>query len=103
MPATTEYKYIQLTETGTAIIAETTMKVVELITSVRAYGWSPEELHTNYPQLSMSQIYSALAYYWDHKAEIDAEIDRIDHWAEQARQAAGESTVVQKLRQQGLL
>ncbi len=50
------------------------MKVVELVTSVHAYGWSPEELHFQYPHLSMSHIYSALAYYWEHKEEflIDA-------------------------------
>ena len=89
----TEYKYIQLNENEVPIIAGTTMKVVELITSVKAYGWTPEELHANYPHVSLSQIYSALSYYWDHKLEIDAEIDRIDQWARQARQAAGESPI----------
>lgn len=99
----TEYKYIQLDERNIPIIAETTMKVVELITSVKAYGWMPEKLHANYPHVSMSKIYSALAYYWDHKDEIDAEIERIDRWAEQARREAGESPVAKKLRSQGLL
>jgi len=28
-------------------------------------------LHFNYPHLSMSQIHSALAYYWDYKEEIE--------------------------------
>ena len=89
----TEYKYIQLNENEVPIITGTTMKVVELITSVKAYGWTPEELHANYPHISLSQIYSALSYYWDHKLEIDAEIERIDQWARQARQVAGESPI----------
>jgi hypothetical protein len=39
----TEYKYVQLDENNVPVIAGTTMKLVELVTSVMAYGWSPEE------------------------------------------------------------
>jgi uncharacterized protein (DUF433 family) len=99
----TEYKYIQMNDNKIPVIADTTMKVTELITSVKAYGWSPEELQVNYPHLSMSQIYSALTYYWDHKTDIDTEIERLDQWAANVRQQVGESSVTQKLRQQGLL
>ncbi|MEQ8959619.1 MAG: DUF433 domain-containing protein [Coleofasciculus sp. C2-GNP5-27] len=100
---TTEYKYIQLDERNVPIIAGTTMKVVELITSAKAYHWTPEELHTNYPHVSLSKIYSALAYYWDHKQELDADIERRYQFAEQLRQEAGESPIAQKLRAKGLL
>jgi len=100
---TTEYKYIQLDECNVPIIAGTTMKVVELITSVNAYHWTPEELHTNYPHVSPSKIYSALAYYWDHKEEIDADIERRYQLAEQLRREAGESLIAQKLQALGLL
>ncbi|MEI2421720.1 DUF433 domain-containing protein, partial [Arthrospira platensis SPKY2] len=57
------------------MIAGTDMKVVELIASYLAYGWSPEELHFQYPHLTLGQIHSALAYYWDHRAEIEADIE----------------------------
>ncbi len=67
----TEYKYVHLDEKNVPIITGSTMKVVELITSVKAYGWTPEELQENYPHLSISQIHSALAYYGDNQAEID--------------------------------
>ena len=100
---TTEYKYIQLDERNVPIIAGTTMKVVELITSAKVYHWTPEELHTNYPHVSLSKIYSALAYYWDHKQELDADIERRYQFAEQLRQEAGESPIAQKLRAKGLL
>lgn len=99
----TEYKYVQLDERNVPIIAGTTMKVVELITSVKAYGWSPEELHFNYPYLTMSQIHSALAYYWDHKEEIEVDIERRYQYAEKLRLEAGESPLVKKLRAQGLI
>ena len=72
----TEYKYIELNEDNVPIIAGTTMKVVELVEAEIAYGWSPAELHLNHRYLTMSQILSALAYYWDRKQELDAEIKR---------------------------
>ncbi|MBD2013818.1 DUF433 domain-containing protein [Microcoleus sp. FACHB-53] len=56
----TEYKYVQLDKNNVPIIAGTTMKVVELVTSVMAYGWSPEELHFQYPHVSLSKIHSSL-------------------------------------------
>jgi uncharacterized protein (DUF433 family) len=45
----TEYRYIKLDERNVPVIEGTSMKIVELITSVKAYGWSPEELLENYP------------------------------------------------------
>ena len=57
----TDYKFILTDENEIPFIEGTSMKVVELVTSIHAYGWSPEELHFQYPHISMSQIYSALA------------------------------------------
>ncbi len=37
-------------------------------------GLSADEISTDY-NLSLSEIYAALAYYFDHKAEIDQSID----------------------------
>jgi hypothetical protein len=51
----------------------------------------------------MSQIYSALAYYWDNKEELDADIKRRGEYAEKLRKEAGESPFVARLRAQGLL
>jgi|CryBogDrversion2_1035201.scaffolds.fasta_scaffold198465_1 uncharacterized protein (DUF433 family) len=72
----TRYEHIILLDTGVPCIEGTTMKVIELVREHDAYGWSAEELHFQHPYLSLGQIYSALAYYWDHKAELDAEITR---------------------------
>jgi uncharacterized protein (DUF433 family) len=68
----TQYKHI-VDQDGVPMIADTTMKVVELITSYLAYGWSAEEMHLQYPYLSLGQIHSALAYYWDHREEVEAD------------------------------
>ncbi len=100
---TTEYKYIELDERNVPFIAGTRMKVVELSTSYKVYGWSPEELGFQYPHLTMSQIHSALAYYWDHKEEIDADIKERAQYAEQLQREAGESPFAARMRAQGLL
>ncbi len=100
---TTPHKYVQLDERNVPIIAGTTMKVVELVMAQIAYGWSPEELQFQHPYLTMSQIHSALAYYWDNKEEVDADIKRREEYAEKLRREAGESPFVARLRAQGLL
>jgi uncharacterized protein (DUF433 family) len=99
----TEYKYVELNESNVPIIAGTTMKVIELVTGYLAHGWSPEELHFQHPYLTMSQIHSALAYYWDNQAELDADIQQREQYAEQLKQQAGESPLAKKLRAQGLI
>jgi len=74
--AATRYEHIVLDEKGVPMIGGTTMKVVELIAERLGYGWSPEELHFQHPHLSMAQIHSALAYYFDHQEELDNDVER---------------------------
>lgn len=46
-------------------------------------GLSPDEIVSAYPSLTLSDVYAALAYYHDHRADIDADIKADDeHWAE---------------------
>lgn len=81
----TRYEHITLDEAGVAWIEATRMKIIQLVQAHKAYGWSPEELYFQYPYLSLGQIYSALAYYWDHKDELDADILRRYDRVEQIR------------------
>jgi hypothetical protein len=73
------------------------MKVVELVMAQHAHGWSPEELHFQHPHLSMGQIHAALAYYWDHREEIDADIDRRGRLADQAREEMENQPLARRL------
>jgi uncharacterized protein (DUF433 family) len=76
----TAYKHVVLNENNVAMIDGTRTKVIELVLDAQAYGWSPEELQFQHPIFTMGQIHSALAYYWDHQDELDAEIER--RWQE---------------------
>lgn len=86
MTVKTEYPHVVLDERGTPIVEGTTMKVVELVVARLAYGWSPEELHFQFPHLSSGHIHAALAYYWDHASELDQDIERRLRETDAARQ-----------------
>src|SRR5205814_3238160 len=84
----TRYEHVILDDRQVPIIAGTTMKVIELVQAQLANGWSAEELQAQFPYLSLGQIHSALAYYWDHKEELDQDIARRLQWADEMQQAA---------------
>jgi uncharacterized protein (DUF433 family) len=74
--ATATLSQIEVDERGVARIAGTTIKVIEIALDKLAHGSSPEEMHFQYPHLSLAQIHAPLAYYYDHQLELDAEIQR---------------------------
>lgn len=97
----TTYEHIVLDEQGIPWIVGTTTKVAELVAEAAAHGWSPEEQAYQHPHLSLGQIHSALAYYWDHKDAIEADLQRREALVDEIRSAAGEHPLVAKLRAQG--
>lgn len=103
MATNTEYKHIILNENQTPIIAGTTLKVVELIMAQNAYGWSPEEIQFQHPYLNMSQVYAALAYYWEHKAELDTDIQQRESYVEKMQNNTEYTPFVKRLKSQGIL
>jgi uncharacterized protein (DUF433 family) len=99
----TRYEHVILNKAQVPIIAGTNMKVVELVLERTAYGWSPEELHFQHPYLTLGQIYSALAYYWDHQEELDQDIERRLEFVDRVQRAMGPSSLVARLRAKGLI
>jgi uncharacterized protein (DUF433 family) len=99
----TKYEHIVLDEKDVPIIAGTTMKVIELILEQSAYGWSPEELHFQHSYLTLGQIYSALAYYWDHRKELDLDIEKRLANVEQTRQKMPPPKLIEQLKSKGLI
>jgi len=76
---------IEIDDEGVAWISGANTKVVEVVLDKLAYGWSPEEMHRQHPHLSMAQIHAALSYYYEHQAEVDADIERRNRYAEEMR------------------
>ncbi len=94
----TVYEHISFREDGNPIITGTTMKVVELVAERLAWGWSPEELHLNHPYLSLGQIHSALAYYWDHEEEMNKEIESSQRRFTEMRDKQMDSPLMKRLK-----
>lgn len=99
----TRYKYVILDTENVPFIAGTNMKVIELVLEKTAYGWSPEELHFQHPYLTLSQIYSALAYYWDHQEELDRDIERRLRFVDRVQRTMGSSPLAARLKAKGLI
>lgn len=98
--AATKYEHIVLKD-DVPFIDETTTKVVELVLEQHAHGWSPEELHFQHPHLSLGKIYSALAYYWDHKDDLDRDIERRLQEVEQIGKDLDVSPLLARLKSKG--
>ena len=99
----TSYQHILLDEGKVPVIAGTNMKVIELVLEKSAYGWSPEELHFQHPYLTLGQIYSALAYYWDHQEELDGDIERRLRVVERSQRQSGYSALAARMKEKGLI
>jgi uncharacterized protein (DUF433 family) len=98
-----DYKHVVLDEKGVPIIEGTTMKVTELVLEKTAYGWSPEELCVQHPYLTLGQIHSALAYYWDHQEAVDQDIERRLKLVDELRAQSRPVPLVARLKEQRLI
>jgi uncharacterized protein (DUF433 family) len=100
---TAAINHIEVDERGVAKLVGSRIKVKHLVMDKMANGWGPEQIQEQHPHLSLAQVYAAFAYYYDHKAEIDADIEAETRFAEEARLAAGESPIAKRLRAEGKL
>lgn len=74
--ATVEYAHISRNADDVPFIVGTRTKVRMVVMQHLGHGWDAQEIHRQHPYLTLGQIHSALGYYYDHKAEMDAEIER---------------------------
>lgn len=82
---------------GKPHIAGHRIKVEDVAIWHERMGMSPDEIVSAYPSITLSDVYSALAYYHDHRAEIDADIREAAEFADQLR--AGAPSIFEKARQ----
>lgn len=102
MTVTVVPSHITIDENGVVRIGDTRMKVRHLVEAWKAEGATPEQLLESFPHLTLAQIHAALSYYYDHQAEMDAEIERSFNDYLAARAGAEETPGRKKLRDLGL-
>jgi len=103
MLAETRYEHIVLNDSRVPVISGTTMKVTELVLAQAAYGWSAEELHIQFSHLTLGQIYSALAYYWDHRDELDGDIESRLEKVNRIQKNIPAPPLISRLKHKGLI
>jgi len=103
MVTQTSYEHIQIGANNIPILSGTTIKVIELALEHITYGWSPEELKYQHPYLELGQIYSAFAYYYDHKEAFDQEIEERLRRVNKIQRKLPVTPLREKLTAKGLL
>jgi uncharacterized protein (DUF433 family) len=71
-----------------AVIKGHRIRVQDVAIWCERLGMSVDEVVDQYPQLTMADVHAALAYYWDHRDEIESRIADDHAFADELRRQA---------------
>ena len=80
---------------GKACVAGTRIRVQDVYVWHELQRQSPDEIVHRFPQLTLADVYAALAYFWDHRAEILAQIAEAERRAAQVQASMPSPRVAQ--------
>jgi uncharacterized protein (DUF433 family) len=61
-------------------------------------GMSPDEIVSEYPTITLSDVHAALAYYYEHREQIDAAYEEGKRFVEEMKAKAGPSRLQEVLK-----
>jgi uncharacterized protein (DUF433 family) len=67
---------------GKACIAGHRIRVIDIVVWHEMRGYSPDEIVDIFPGITLADVYAALAYYFDHREEIEAEFRSQEQWTQ---------------------
>jgi hypothetical protein len=71
------------------------IRVAQIAMDYVAHGWSVDEMCRQHPYLTLAEAHAAMAYYFDHEAEIEREINeeikQVEYDQSQSRRSAKDS------------
>ena len=82
---------------GKACIAGHRIRVMDIVLWHEMRGYSPDEIVQMFPGIALADVHAAMAYYFDHRLEIEADFKRDQDLAEKLR-AQFPSKLQEKLR-----
>lgn len=104
MPTATAYPYIVKNDGAPACLeSHPRVQVAMLVMDYRSRGLWPDEMVLHYPYLKIAEVYSAMAYYFDHQQEIDAEIEEEVDQASRDNSSKARDPIWHKLKAKGLI
>lgn len=71
---------------GKPCIAGTRIRVQDVYVWHELQGLSADEIVSRFPHLTMADVYAALSYYWDHRDEIQRQMQEETAFVEQMKQ-----------------
>ena len=71
---------------GKPCIAGTRIRVQDVYVWHELQGKTPDEIVSDFPQLTLADVHAALTYYWDNREEIQCEIKGADDLVATMRQ-----------------
>ncbi len=83
--------------TGKPCIAGTGIRVWDVYVLSERQGKTPDEIVAAFPHITLADVHAALAYYWDHKQEIDQQMKDADEFVQQLKDAHGPGPLTRKL------
>lgn len=82
---------------GRACIAGHRIRVMDIVVWHERRGYTPDEIVDMFPGITLADVHAALAYYFDHREEIEADLREEAETAESLR-ARFPSKLQEKLR-----
>ena len=73
---------------GQPCIAGTRIRVQDVFVWHELQGQTADQIVSRFPQLTMADVYAALAYYWDHRDEIQREMQAESDLVTRMRQSS---------------
>jgi uncharacterized protein (DUF433 family) len=90
-------EHIAIDSKGIARIAGSRSRVSQIVVDHRQM--SAEEIVREYPHLKLADVHAALAYYYDHRQQIDREIEEAQRIVEELRPELENPELIEKLRE----
>jgi uncharacterized protein (DUF433 family) len=84
-----------------ARVAGSRIRVQDVVIWHEKLGMSPDEIVHHYPTITLADVHAALAYYWDHRDEIERAIADEAAFVEEFRRGYV-SPLEERLKRRGL-
>lgn len=69
---------------GRACLAGHRIRVADVVVWHERRGYSPDEIVAMFPGVTLADVHAALAYYFDHREEIDDDLKNDESVSQQA-------------------
>ena len=86
---------------GKPRIAGHRIKVQDIAICYERLSMSPAKIVSHYPSIGLADVHAALAYYYDHRVEINRQIEEGERLADEMR-ANTPSLLQQRLKERGM-